>query len=64
MTGFAFEPRFPNLPTTLSGPLTPEQGERLGGILVSVGLSHSQADQIVRRFNESSALPDEQKGSS
>lgn len=73
MTGFAFGPEvegelveiegalFPSLPRTMSGPLTPEQSERLKTILVSVGLSLSQSDQIVRRFNESSPLPDERR---
>lgn len=46
MTGFAYGPE-------LLEPLSPVQEQRLTEILVSVGLSESQADQIVRRMNES-----------
>lgn len=50
MTGFGFDP-------ALVEALTESQGERLAGILVSVGLSNSQASQIVRRMNEPPVLP-------
>lgn len=46
MTGYAFDPAF-------SEALTESQGEKLVAILISVGLSKSQGEQIVRRFNES-----------
>lgn len=43
---------FPKLPGSMSGPLTPAQADRLRTILVSVGLSRSQADQIIHRMND------------
>lgn len=39
------------------GALTKTQAGRLSEILVSVGLSSSQSDQIIRRFNDEASNP-------